>query len=405
LCMAGLPPAAQALTVSQLPAMLLRLRLFILTVALIACAGSGCTNGSSASHDARGRLVGNALVSVGGGERDPLYHVVGAVLLDSQLIVANGGSRALHFYDLDGHLTRVAGRQGDGPGEFQQIYWIQAVASDLAVYDRELTRLSMFTDSGDFVGSVQISVPDAYSAASALGVFPDGSILVHAWPRVRRPAIPVYRDTLALLRYDSLGHHQDSLGSYRWVEYYRESMPRGGAFASPLPFGRWGVIVVRGWRYYVMENDTFVITVHDSAGKTRNELRPASRRPLVSVTETDARIAREHYASPEAPPELRLVERFDRMPLPSTFPPYGWMGRHGMRILQVSHGGDAWALEFGGLRDAGPVWTVFGPDGSVRSRVTADEELELLDVRDDVAVVRRWDDQDVEWIELRRIVW
>ena len=110
-------------------------------------------------------------------------------------------------------------------------------------------------------------------------------------------------------------------------------------------------------------------------------------------------------ARPEVPPVFRLAERFDRMPLPDVFPPYGWLGRRDVSLLKASPDGEVWALEFGGVQDFRPVWIVFRPDGTMKGRVSGTEELDLLDVRGDTVLVRRWDAYDVETIEMRLVTW
>jgi translation elongation factor P/translation initiation factor 5A len=93
------------------------------------------------------------------------------------------------------------------------------------------------------------------------------------------------------------------------------------------------------------------------------------------------------------------------MPTPSTFPPYGWVGRRQLTLLRVGQDGYVWVLEFGGVRSSQPVWTVFSADGTVRSRIMAEEELDVLYSNNEFAVVHHWDDLDVETIELRQISW
>ena len=67
------------------------------------------------------------LIDIGGETGDPnseLYRVVGALRLDDgRIVIANGGSHQLRFYDPSGGYVGAAGGRGDGPGEFQGIRW------------------------------------------------------------------------------------------------------------------------------------------------------------------------------------------------------------------------------------------------------------------------------------------
>lgn len=311
----------------------------------------------------------------------------------------------MRYYDLHGQLHRIVGRKGAGPGEFEDLAWIQGANGDVAAYDQDLHRVSFFGPQGDFLRSVRVVAPEDYVLAVANGVLADGSILAHAWPSGWQPETPVTRDTLAILLYDSLGSFHDGLGSFLWDERYQEHRSGEGFFRSRLPFGRRSAVAVAGSRYYVMESEGYGIDVFDSTGTAVRELHSTVSPPPIEIAEADLRVVRARMARPEVPPVFRLAERFDRMPLPDVFPPYGWLGRRDVSILRVSHDGEVWALEFGGVRDSSPIWLVFAADGTVRGRVAGSEELDLLDVRGDTVLVRRWDAYDVETVETRRVMW
>src|SRR5690606_37218699 len=57
------------------------------------------------------------------GEADDVLHSVsGAVRLrDGRIVIADGGSSELRFYDPQGRYRSTAGRRGGGPGEFRSL--------------------------------------------------------------------------------------------------------------------------------------------------------------------------------------------------------------------------------------------------------------------------------------------
>lgn len=63
-----------------------------------------------------------ALVTIGGDELDPLYdlgQVTGALRLsDGRIVVANGATSEIRWYDGEGQHLATAGRKGQGPGEY-----------------------------------------------------------------------------------------------------------------------------------------------------------------------------------------------------------------------------------------------------------------------------------------------
>jgi hypothetical protein len=334
----------------------------------------------------------------------PFYNVVGATVVGDQVVVANGGSHELLFYGRDGRLVRAAGRQGAGPGEFKSINWIQEVGGHLFAYDLQLGRLSEFSGNGEFVGSVSLRPPDDYLGIIALGVFPDHSLLVAG--QVKENAartVPIlYRDTLALLRYDPQGEYRDSIGLYVWTERYAERWGRAGQVYLDLPLGRKSAIALRGWHYYVIRDDDLSITICDSAGATVDVLRKQDSLPLPIATREDVAAVRKMVKA-RFPRGADIANIADRVPIPSTLPPYGWAGKRALTTLRVDPDNQVWVLEFGGVRGEPPVWTVLGGDGSAKARVTAKEELDILYSDARMAIVHRWDPLDVESIELRRI--
>ena len=66
------------------------------------------------------------------------FRVRGALQLDDdRIVVADGGNDRVVFTDGAGGFLRATGREGDGPGEFQDIRMIaRGLADSLLVWDR-----------------------------------------------------------------------------------------------------------------------------------------------------------------------------------------------------------------------------------------------------------------------------
>jgi len=175
-----------------------------------------------------------------------------------------------------------------------------------------------------------------------------------------------------------------------------------GQFYSLLPMGRSSALAVQGWHYYVVENDDPVVVVHDTTGAIVRELRVEVSAEARRVTPSDIDNIRDRYNA-RYPPELDVREIIDRMPIPSIGPHFGWQGERPLTMLRVAEDGGLWVLEFGGLRNTQPVWIALNPDGSLGSRFTAEEELDVLYLDSQIAIVRRWGRFDVELVESRRI--
>ena len=52
-----------------------------------------------------------------------------------------------------------------------------------------------------------------------------------------------------------------------------------------------------------------------------------------------------------------------------------------------------------------PEWVVMKPTGRLTGRITATSVIEILDMNGDSVLVRAWNQDDVERVELRRIKW
>ena len=83
----------------------------------------------------------------------PFYRVSDAVLDNERNIVflINGGDGELILYDIGSGQIRRIGRRGADPGEFRRPLWMEPYGPDsLLVYDRDLTRFSVFSRSERF---------------------------------------------------------------------------------------------------------------------------------------------------------------------------------------------------------------------------------------------------------------
>src|SRR5690606_37975685 len=96
---------------------------------------------------------------------------------DGTIVLANGGTQEIRFYDAEGRHLRSVGGPGGGPGEFQRLVWMDATRGDsILAYDLFAQRLSTFSPDGDFVRAVNL---DGFESLPQLqSVFEDGSLVV-----------------------------------------------------------------------------------------------------------------------------------------------------------------------------------------------------------------------------------
>ena len=84
------------------------------------------------------------------GDGTSLFGVTDAIRLrDGRIVVADGGSGTLKFFDSRGAFVRALGRPGDGPGEFRRLYRVAELTDGaLAALDLLLERVTVFSPDG-----------------------------------------------------------------------------------------------------------------------------------------------------------------------------------------------------------------------------------------------------------------
>lgn len=105
-------------------------------------------------------------VGVSDGDAGLMFNLVHSArrLADGTLLVADGGSREVRWYGVDGEPVRAVGRRGEGPGEFDGPLSLLPWPGDtVAVLDHGQRRLTLFGASGEVVRTHTASLDDTIS--------------------------------------------------------------------------------------------------------------------------------------------------------------------------------------------------------------------------------------------------
>jgi hypothetical protein len=327
-----------------------------------------------------------------GDEAYQLSQVGGAVRLsDGRIVVANGGSQEVRYFDSTGRHLATVGRKGGGPGEFEQLGSVMALRGDtVAAYDWSLRRVSLFDAAGRFVWSFSLE----FSAGSPmpLGRFADGSWLCNRLFSFRPGAsgTQVVRDTMALLVFDSAGAFRDSLGRFPGPDWYIRTQGHS-AMASSLPFGATTEAAVAQDRFYVGHSDHYEITRFTEAGAPDEIIRVAWT-PVPVTGEDVERHKAERLANADAGVRQSLERLYQDIPFPSTFPAF--------TDFMVDPLGDLWVLAASRPGDDHPRWTVFAPDGLALGVVETPPGVTVRDIGRDYVLGTWRDDLDVQHVRL-----
>jgi hypothetical protein len=392
------------------------------TVTLVACAGEGPGGAGASVRDSAGiEIVESASgawrdgsgwavsevpdLDIGVLEGAPEYQLFQARdarrLSDGRLVVANGGTNELRFYDAAGTYLSSTGREGSGPGEFQQLGWVRTFAGDsMMVYDFSLGRMSVFDAGGAFARSFKIAPLGEAGFVIGVDVFSDGLVLA------KSPLIFAGSIENGLNRRDEVFHTHtangavlDSLGAFPGPDQFIQSGGSGNrrfVAITSLPFGRSPAAAVDGTRFCFGASDTYEVACYERDGVLRRLIRRSV--PQRPVTPADVEAYQEQELSGIDDDEARrdAERRYAEMPVPETMPAYA--------TFTFDAAGNLWVREF----TVGPVttwpWTVFDTEGRMLGTVSLPADVRVTQVGDDFVLGLWRDDVDVEHVRLYRLV-
>lgn len=339
------------------------------------------------------------LVSIGALEGDPEYLLsrvfTAAMLSDGGIVVADGGTSTLRWYDSTGTFLFQRGGSGEGPGEFGRIGRVGGTAGDtLVITDSSLRRITEFTATGDLLSTHLIEgivVPGgAERLSDGTFIIGTGGFSSSQWTGEEegfdRAIAPLLRVGLGLER-------PDTVGMFPGPEMYFTARSFGSH-----PFSRGFNYAVRGHLLFVATAEGFVVDVHSPDG----ELVRSIRAPEVDLPLTPEDIGEYKRGVREAAADLdeanleATVEWLDALTFPGSRPAYG----------RFVAGDDALWLEehTAGQVDGPGNWAVFAHDGEYRGIATLPAGFRLLGVWGDRVLGVWTDDLGVEYVRVYGLV-
>ncbi len=356
------------------------------------------------------QVVDTPSVDIGGRGGDAAYdfdQVTGPVRLsDGRIAIGNGGSKEIRFFDAKGTHLRSSGREGSGPGEYQNLVGIWAGPADslmvsdilvrrLTVLDREGNvgrSLSLGGTTGGFVsinGSVDFAIP--------LGWLADGSIIGLSQTFTMNAAREgIFRDTITIIRYAPDGTARDTVGRFPGPEMEQMTITMGTrsmAAPVPVPLGKQFVGVARGDRIYVGLNNAWEIEVRGSDGSLKRLIRATATPAPITPNEVAAhrQETRDQMESQPmmrnvpAPIKKQLTARVDQAKYPATFAFFAG--------LLADADGNLWAQEVGSAIDKIQRYAVVDSSGRFLGRVAMPAGFRASSIGPD-AVYGIWKDAD-----------
>lgn len=345
------------------------------------------------------RVAQEPRVTIGEAIADPpyqLHRVFGATVLgDGRIALVNQGSEELRFYDAEGTFLRAAGREGQGPGEFSNAFYLWRLPGDtLWVGDYNPWEYEVFAPSGEWLRQVRPHPTQANSPDGG-GVLSDGRLLLgfHDWTN-RTPDFTV-TDSLHVLLYAPDGSLDDTL--------------------HVTPDGRWGQGSedrMSTWLYRWFESTTEItardrryVMGHGSTPELRVFLADSTPRleriirwTGVDQTITDADRAAARAEIAQRYPEdgaswIRELLLSDRRPVAETMPV--------MAEVQLGVGGAFWVRDYPrpGIEDPHR-WLRFDPAGRFTCRLILPDDLDVYELGPDYVLGLQEGEFGVEQVAL-----
>ena len=310
---------------------------------------------------------------------------------DGGVVVVDGSSRELRFFDAGGRLERRVGRRGEGPGEFGDPVLVSTAGQDsLVVWDVALLRFQVFSMDGQESRTIRLTTRWPAGARPPVGavgmrMLVESSDLSHLLSRRAGPR----EVTVQYLWVDPTGEIESEITSISVVRLYHSS--GGGRWSSGLS----GIPFTVGPSASVTEGGAFIadgvsaeIRGYDLQGSLRRVFRvDAERRPVTSDL-IEAEVA-ERAAATNASRDF-LEWLFSQMPIPDTLPAF--------QALQLDELGWLWAEVYDFDPRRPRQWVVFDAEGRAQGTVETPAGLEIQWIGRD-AILGVWRDEfDVEYV-------
>ena len=295
-----------------------------------------------------------------GDEAMEFHRIVAIVPLRSGgLVVANGGSHQLRFFDSAGRLVREVGRRGGGPGEYQQIGGVTALPGDsLLVWDGFARRATVLAPNGEYVRAFALQAPfEGGGSVMRAVALSTGDVLIGFSEITTLAPSPVARsfgERLLLYSADGQRRNQTELrlaSSDRFVQ--ATSRDAGDVAYWSLAFGR--SLTVRATPSGVATGDgtSWLVEMRDPRSLAITK-RSSVDRAVAPVTAADIAAYRERSLRGEIGPDRVVAERMvDEMPFPKTQPAFA--------RFEVDERGRIWFEEYVERRTAAPLWLRVDP--------------------------------------------
>ena len=329
-----------------------------------------------------------------------LFRVRNALRMNNGNIVV-AASNELRFYDSEGRYLSTSGREGGGPGEFQQLGWVRPYPGDsIVAYDFGQVRVSLLDEDGNFGRSHRIIPEGEFGFVMGESVFADGTLLVKA-PQLFRGGLAEgnSRDEEHYHTYSTTGEFIDSVASLpgpdQFIQTGGDAEHRFVAVRQP-PFGRVPVMATFGRHFFYGSADVYEIECYAQDGTLEMLVRREYGQRPVTENDVTAFVERQLDGIEDETILRQTRDAYDEMDIPEVMPAY--------EELRIDELGNLWVQDYEPNREVETVWTVFQPDGQMLGSVTLAANFEVNQIGDDFVLGVWRDEFDVEHVHVYGLI-
>lgn len=316
--------------------------------------------------------------------------IAGATRLsDGRIVVADGASAELRYFDSGGaHLETAAGK-GDGPGEFARITALLRRPGDSVLAIQSIPpRQGLFSDTGRFVRLVPVPTINQSLPIVSTAILDDGTAILAPGAR---PVAMITGTRTESTTFHAAVPGSDStrvLGTFPFL-----MLSGNGRMVGLVRFAPTGVSAAHGDRFFVGFPERYEIAAYDVDGTLRRLIRREWVPAPVSQEERDA-VLEQEYA--DAPAEIRNALAFAE-----AHPAYDRLLVDAAGALWVraprTDGASTWRPE--ALATWAQRWSIFDETGAWLGDLDLPRGFDLIEAGTDYLLGVRYDEDGVPFVQ------
>ena len=339
--------------------------------------------------------LGPADLSIGtvaGPEPTRFAGVVGATRLSSgEIVIGDAGGNRVLFFDAAGRYLRVAGRTGDGPGEYRLLRWLGACSDGtLGAYDPAHNSMTFLTPAGNVQGALKTPAWVSFDTPLACRV---NAGLIMLLNQIRTRVVPGQHVAVSTAVARIRGPLAvDTIASDGVQDYYSAKLL--GA-SSDVPLGRSTLAAVGSSRMFIVAGGQGTVAVYDTSGARRSGFPIKFPRQLVSGRDWDQarrlRVEAEPLGRSRKPLGLVLAE----LGPPDRFPP--------VDQIRADSEDNLWIRTFDNYPTGIATWLIVDAAGAPKAVMAAPRGLRILEIRGGYLLGVTADSDGTERVVLHRV--